>query len=545
MSLPLVIGAALVAVGALRTLSKPSNHAAGKFVGVLRNGGLFRARFRVLDPIALTTPEALSSVIESVAHRLEAIGFSPVYVVTPDPTSPGVFSAVARWNRPETEVYDGSGIDLFMVDAVEEPPASTFQPPEPLACLDAGLSFDEQRTIAYALAHDDDSKHLTGFAWTLEPDFPVAASLLRAKARLAEMRMGAAAITDEQRRAHATQLRERFTKAFATAGWSTSFDPEANAPLTAEWLKSATQELKGVPEAFAKYETTLARLGPLAGAHVPGVQAWLFEGAVKSAAQAPHEAAGLALADQAKPGMRALHDYFFMTKGQTLADRGAHLTSAAQRGPSVRVALLADLAVDVQREGGPVGLKRAIVAILDRRGLLLLPPPTVAKQLGVSVAVARAAQASIRVLPGEILVVEPDVIRSLDPAGALVARPTGVLPTAENVAHLAPSRRDMPLSATPSTAAIQLVHATSRPELSGALSPETAIRRVMQVHAGAAKGDRHAKRAQESLDQAQKLLQRQKWIAWYRRIREAGGSKVGPSPVGGVPRLTGRLDGEG
>jgi hypothetical protein len=54
--------------------------------------------------------------------------------------------------------------------------------------LDEGLTDDEVWAVVHALSKDDDTKHLGGFATTFEPDYPIAAGLLRVKSMLAAVR---------------------------------------------------------------------------------------------------------------------------------------------------------------------------------------------------------------------------------------------------------------------------------------------------------------------------------------------------------------------
>lgn len=64
-------------------------------------------------------------------------------------------------------------------------PLPALPPPvvqQPLPVLDAGLSVDERRAVQNAITHENIIANLTGFASTFEPMFPIAASVLRAKA---------------------------------------------------------------------------------------------------------------------------------------------------------------------------------------------------------------------------------------------------------------------------------------------------------------------------------------------------------------------------
>ncbi len=52
----------------------------------------------------------------------------------------------------------------------------------PIPTLDLGLSTDERAAVQKAVNHETIAANLTGFASTFEPMFPVAASVLRARA---------------------------------------------------------------------------------------------------------------------------------------------------------------------------------------------------------------------------------------------------------------------------------------------------------------------------------------------------------------------------
>lgn len=71
---------------------------------------------------------------------------------------------------------------------MSEVPVAALPPPLPKAILtpipplDAGLSSDERVAVQNAVNHETLAANLQGFASTFEPMFPVAASVLRAKA---------------------------------------------------------------------------------------------------------------------------------------------------------------------------------------------------------------------------------------------------------------------------------------------------------------------------------------------------------------------------
>jgi len=65
---------------------------------------------------------------------------------------------------------------------LEREAPQTFAVPVPVPVLDAGLSPSEVEAVTYALSREGQPENLLGFASTMEPAFPLAASLLRARA---------------------------------------------------------------------------------------------------------------------------------------------------------------------------------------------------------------------------------------------------------------------------------------------------------------------------------------------------------------------------
>jgi hypothetical protein len=174
----------------------------GFFRGMLRQGQLYRfwmrvdpamQRFMTRSPRSLTmTNEAfLAEAMKPIAMRL---GFAQPLLVTHDPTDISVWCVLARWASPAQEILSARYVTPLQAIPVEEPPTSgrsslsrSGEAPG-VTILDEGLTNDEVWAVTHALSKDDDTKHLGGFATTFEPDYPVAAGLLRVKSMLAAVR---------------------------------------------------------------------------------------------------------------------------------------------------------------------------------------------------------------------------------------------------------------------------------------------------------------------------------------------------------------------
>jgi hypothetical protein len=647
----------------------------GKFLGQLRKSQLYRVYSRVSPELSASyqnVPDRINALSQEIARRVESSGFRPVMLVTQDPSDNSVWTLIARWSHDSSEVFEPSGVSYFLAEPVEEPPAQLTQPqPEPPPGLDMGLTFDEQNAIQYALAKDDDPKHLSGFASTLSPDFPVSVSLLLAKARLAELRMMQTTISGAAPTVR-RRVREGFRRAYAHAGWHVpetvtvgGFDPlgwiEEQASDALDWLKRATEDMRReISDAWDRYGGIIETLG----GQIPGPQIWMAETAIKlakainegrpianalgevaseqqmrfakglrqtspfiafipglgqgvammiNAATAiamaqplddalletiaagipggpiaqkgfliaaqfgnsalrgePFDAAlanaarsampeelrpafdaGLALArgkTLQEAGFQALYN---LVRGNDLAERGVRFTEALvqakQTGRSVKDVLIDQLSRDLEKLPFPkvqaiVEAKKVIAEIQKNGELLKMFPQELAQRLGVPTEIAAVALAAVSELPGQIKVVDEQVLKALDPIGSS-------------------TRITVP------NAAVQLEYAAGRPVLSNVVKVPVAqakLHTIAQVAANAPSEIKKlasqipanqvsqvvtslnlpeqtqdliaAVKAKEQLDRAAKLLQRQKWIDWYKR-QEALALQ---SRLQGVQTLTGR-----
>jgi len=279
----LLLAGVLVAGTALLTRkSEPAQLPPGKvgrFVGQLRKGQLYRVWARI--PSGAITQADLQ---ERIGH----MGFGDFKLMTPDPTDRSVATLICRWMLDSSEVFDTPEVHLFQLQAVEEPPASvkTSGPESPY--LDGGLTSQEVEAIRWALMNDDDSKHLGGFASTFEPDFPIAASLLRAKAALANARSMGSVLAGQLREKNA-KMAERFVRAAAAVGVGQGATEWAKklSSTTVDTLKRLTEGLVP-PEVWEKYRPAANATGVFLPAH----RMWMSDKALttlKQVAESPRD----------------------------------------------------------------------------------------------------------------------------------------------------------------------------------------------------------------------------------------------------------------
>jgi hypothetical protein len=256
----------------------------GRFLGQLRKGQLYRVWVRI--PSGAITQADLQS-------RVEHMGFGDTKLVTPDPTDRSVATIITRWMLDSSEVFDTPEVRLFQLEAVQEPPANVKTSGEQQGstthlCLDGGLTSQEVEAIRWALMSDDDAKHLGGFASTFEPDFPIAASLLRAKASLANSRSMGSVLAGQLRDKNVKMV-ERFTRAAAAVGVGSGAAQWVDrlASNTIGTLKRLTANLVP-PETWEKYQSAVSALGPFIPAH----RMWMSDKAfstLKQVSEAPRD----------------------------------------------------------------------------------------------------------------------------------------------------------------------------------------------------------------------------------------------------------------
>ena len=262
MPFPLVlVGLAALSGAGLVLTRKPSkaqlspSTGSSRFKGDLKKGQLYRVWLRVPATYITalrTTPQGQKGLLGDLGNRLEASGFDKTLLVTQDPTDATVFTAITRWGRSDGAVKMVEPLDLARVEAVEEPPELATLTYEPVpACLDEGLTPGEVAAITAALASNLDPKHLTGFAATLEPHFPIAASFLRAKGSLAATRAAGSEIAKENEE-RAAQVGARLVQAVDKMGWygdeARAFATTKNEP--AKRLAIVTKALPGTGDGW-------------------------------------------------------------------------------------------------------------------------------------------------------------------------------------------------------------------------------------------------------------------------------------------------------
>jgi hypothetical protein len=155
-------------------------------------GNLHRVKVRVplpfIDYVRRQGGEAgQQNLLSAVEDHVESVGFDDTLLVMEDPTDATSFSLLTR--RTNEPITPDPLLSFRSVEPVEEPPASpnqsTIDHPE---ALDSGLSLDEILMVRQVLLEDMNPRHLNGVAHCFEPFFPIAASLLRTKADLLDVR---------------------------------------------------------------------------------------------------------------------------------------------------------------------------------------------------------------------------------------------------------------------------------------------------------------------------------------------------------------------
>jgi len=197
MVVPLLLASAVVLfIAASRRGSSSTANA-----GAARSGQLYRIQARV--PLAYVQAvrsahgeDGQRALLHDIEQRVEAMGFEDTHLTMQDPTDNELITLITRRTgderrSPAAKTGDERGsspVRIVRIDEVDEPPKVDALYVRNKRALDSGLSPEEVVTVRQALLEDMNPRHLAGIAHTFEPFFPVAGSLLRAKAELLEMR---------------------------------------------------------------------------------------------------------------------------------------------------------------------------------------------------------------------------------------------------------------------------------------------------------------------------------------------------------------------
>lgn len=130
----------------------------------------------------------------AVAAALSKMGAGEVLLVTQDPTSERIWSAITSRSPSRA----AGPVRVTLTEAVDHPGAAPRRFSD--VSLDHGLTQDDADAIGRALSTESDPKRLEGLARSFDQDFPVAASALRCKSRLETL----ARIQNRVRRIHET-----------------------------------------------------------------------------------------------------------------------------------------------------------------------------------------------------------------------------------------------------------------------------------------------------------------------------------------------------
>lgn len=505
-----------------------------------------------------------TEIARFVAQEAKVAGFRSVFLAAEDPSAPGSYTLIGEYGG-------GTGSNVLRLLSTEEVqrPEGAYIRQWSGPVLDDGLLQEEGEAVIQALRDNRDPKHLSGFASTLSPEFPVAASLLRAKSELC-LQLKSAAFDEDVQKKH-----DRFQTAMGSVGvtipaFTTGMPTNLRdvlAPLGVDtWTFRYPQSL-GFPEAVWFGETCYRLLRSIAdGAErvgrarradlneeeteevsalrLTGGALALLPGIGGGAAVAQYVAACYALMGVRFEPMNLGPSYQqagqlaqVLTKTETLekvrselsprervrfdvglivgetellrsssfgkmwhwlpgtdpAEKAAHLKRfmvlARKASRPVREVVLDDIRM------GVTDLRVVYeAALMLNSELVKRTAPEVADKLGISPGDARAALASVCEVSEGVRFLAPEVFHALGPNS--IARE--LLPPA----------------------AMQLAHATMRPEQSLVSNKEAAIAKARAIHRLAGEGGDAAK-AKAQFDRAKRALERQKWVDWMRRKRQA------------------------
>lgn len=126
-------------------------------------------------------------LLADVSARLQRLGWGEVLSVMQDPTENTLFTLIARAPTKEKARTDDPLCTFVSAERVEEP-LQQIRGLRTAGILDPGLTEDEVWLVRHALLHEDNLRHVGGIASAFAPFFPIAASLLNAKATLMDSR---------------------------------------------------------------------------------------------------------------------------------------------------------------------------------------------------------------------------------------------------------------------------------------------------------------------------------------------------------------------
>jgi hypothetical protein len=392
--------------------------------GILLRGHFYRVWAKVdelyVNHVYESAPPPLgqTTVQEQLANDLSALGFAHAALVVQDPSDPEVWTFLARWMGTESAKppSEAGPIRFTRFDPVEEP--APLSPRVDVPSLDVGLTEDNLYGIRYALAHDDDPKRLAGLARSFDEDFPIAASLLRNKARLEDLNRCV------NRETGPVRVAERSN---GTLSPLSSTDHS-----TLDTLKAAAHDVD-------------------AGEHLD------------------------------------IYANVFNTLGWTAPEH------AVEHGQGLLFTLepqLAGLPAAEREEGFG-----KIVTLLSRTPSLATVKniPSLVEKTGLPTALVAAGVATVAHHGHGLVTLDPEIVRAMQPQGP---RPVSV-------------------------GALKMAFAVLRPEGSLAAAPTELGDVLSDLHKAVRSGDAFAIKADESLKRARRSLDRQNWVAWYKRYHAA------------------------
>lgn len=430
-------------------------------------GPLLRMRVRVPRAHVEAVRQAYGAqgqkaALADVERRVEGLGYCRTEAVLQDPTDPERFTVLAR-KRSSQETKKSDGVaEVVSAEVVDEVPQGALYLGAKGAAefLDPGLTSEELATIRTALASDENPRHLGGLASTFEPWFPVAASLLRAKAALLETRDGRNA-----QRLAASNLR---------AAQHVVTTVEKNEP--GEGKKVLAWMRRGAP---GEPPTLLALSRPTRGAWPEVDMVWR-----NLARWSPASWYGL---DRMRAALRAARK-----------DEGARPEDKPKSDAELRQAIEAHS----KESGIPLNIVRdeirraACLCCEEPVNLMADEPQLPVRRVQMRQfppCVQEAARRLVREVGLGVWIVDEDAVRRL------------LSPDGEQQSYVSPS-------------ALQLVLASQKPEYSGVGERDVARQRIKELQEGTGGSKAEVLKAQAQMERALRAIERRRWMDWYRTL---------------------------
>ena len=446
-------------------------------------------------------------LLRDVEERLESSGFVGTVAILQDPTDNTRFTAIARYLGPVSR----PAIEIVSAEEVEEPPEES--PRTNPGVLDVGLTADEVQVVRRALAKEENPRHLYGLASSMEPFFPLAASLVRAKGTLLESRAIKNAETlAGQNAAGVQRLAEQVSVVTggectpqANAAWTGPVQGPAGAMLVAATRAACVESWPEVETMWHRFGTIRGPWGRLDRMRGAGLGAQSAQSAQASVAE--QEAARLLMGAAPETTLgkwlqrKDFQRLWQRTSGVTLRDRLADFMSAAKESDHTHVPV-ADVLIARRRE------ELAAYAARTRVSGQPFPLDVLSDEVKrVACAIVGSPEGDLSQYPAEVQNLARCVVKELR-QGIWVVWPEDLYKA------LPPTGEEGFVSPT----ALQLALASQKP----IVSRVSLGKRVPEVLASLSEprgriDQRQLMRAKHQMERAKRAIERRRWVEWHRR----------------------------